>query len=809
MYPSEDTSLSPAHRVDALACGSDGAFDSLTRLAAQIFGAPLAMVSLFDGERQVFCSHIRLSDQEIPREGSFCDQAAKGQTVFEVCDAQANPRFATHPSVVGPHHIRYYAGAPLRTPQGEPVGTLCVLDTEPRPPMDDVAREQLRTLAAAVDDAIRLRHELRVRRHADLRLAEQSRTLELAEQAASIGHWRVDFDTGAAHWSDGVFAIHALSPDQHEAGTETSLAFYHPDDQRLIRDLYARAQRTGEGFDTPLRLTRPGDGVPRWVRTRACVDTDAAGRPVALLGVLQDITDERQVLSDLRVSEARYRLLAENCHDILLRVDRDGMVRYASPSCSQLGYEAEQVVGHNLLDFLPARAREQAAAALQDLFTASSSQSSISRDYPVVARDGSIVWLEGASTIVRDLTGEPVEMVSVFRDVTARRELETRLQAAAEAKTVFLANMSHELRTPLTSILGFSSLLEATPDLPPAAARHVSRIAASGQALLALINDVLDFSKLEAGQIALEPTSTHVPSLVAGVRDILSVQAAVKGIDLKIECAMAASHRMLDDLRLRQVLVNLTGNAIKFTDQGSVLLRVLEQDTADGDGLRIEVIDTGSGIPEDRRERLFKRFSQVDGSVTRRHGGTGLGLSICRELVELMGGRIGVDSRPGHGSVFWLETPAPVAATEMTPTAIEEPPQAPSPLKGRVLIVDDHPVNRELVRLFLASPLLEIHEAEDGQQALNLATAHRFDLILMDINMPVLDGLGATSAIRATCPLNLSAPIVALTAQTGDEIEQKCFDAGMDAVLAKPIQPHELLALAAQAMDQTALAGAA
>lgn len=811
MLSLRDTFASRARRLGALDSGPTETFDSLTRLATQIFRTPMGMVSLLDGDQQWFRSHIGLDVTSIPRAGSFCHHAAlEGGAVFEVCDTLSDPRFSTYAYVVEEPHIRYYAGALLRAPDGEPIGTLCVSDTAPRPPMDETAREQLRALAAAVEATIRLGHELRVRREADARVVEQARTLELAEQAASIGHWRLDRDAGVTHWSDGVFDIHGLPRTGEPPTLEAALALYHRDDQDLARELVARAWRSGAGFDSPLRLTRDGDGAERWVRTRAQVDCDENGRPQALLGVIQDVTEERRALSELRSSETRYRLLADNCHDILLRIDREGVVRYASPSCRQLGYAPEDVAGRRLIEFLPGRHRADAATALVDLFNATHAGSAKTRDYPVVAADGAIVWLEGASTMVRDASGEAVEMVSVFRDVTARRALEARLQAAAEAKTVFLANMSHELRTPLTSILGFSSLLATIPDLPPVAAQHVSRITAAGQALLALINDVLDFSKLEAGQIELEPAPADVLHLLEEVRDILSVQAAVKGIELRLEVETSQPLRILDDLRLRQILVNLTGNAIKFTDKGSVTLRLSDTGGTDAPGLRVEVIDTGPGIPEDRQERLFKRFSQVDGSVTRRHGGSGLGLSICRELVELMGGRIGVESQEGQGAVFWLETPAPVVRAAPSEEAERTAPQAPSAaLQGRVLIVDDHPMNRELVRLFLASPDLEIDEAEDGRQALVLASARRYDLILMDVNMPVLDGLAATSAIRATCPLNVGAPIVALTAQTGPEIEQKCFDVGMDAVLAKPIQPQDLIALASQAMAPAELAGAA
>jgi len=512
-----------------------------------------------------------------------------------------------------------------------------------------------------------------------------------------------------------------------------------------------------------------------------------------------ELTLHRETEARLIQSEASYRMLSDHCHDILVRADRDGRISYASPSTRALGYAPEEVVGRCFTDFVAPQDRVAVLAALARLFDSSPSDEVMQAPYPVLTSAGDTVWLEGASSLVRDSEGRATEVVSVYRDVTAQRALQKRLEAAVEAKAAFLANMSHELRTPLTSILGFSALLAKTPGLPHAAGAHVTRITTAGTALLALINDILDVSKLEAGQIELELETTHIPALAEEVRDILSVQASVKGVALQISDDLRCPDRQVDSLRLRQVLLNLAGNAVKFTDQGAVSIRLAEVGD-EGDRLRIEVIDSGPGIAEAHRKRLFQRFVQADSSVTRKHGGSGLGLAISRELVELMGGEIGAENRDQPGACFWIEIPAPQAPQKVAPAA---PPPAASPasgLSGRVLIVDDHPINRELVRLFIGSPNVTTVEADNGQMAIDRAMAEPFDLILMDVNMPVMDGLAATSAIRASCRLNAETPIVALTAQTGSEIEEKCFAAGMDAVLAKPIAHRDLLALAAQVM---------
>ena len=512
-----------------------------------------------------------------------------------------------------------------------------------------------------------------------------------------------------------------------------------------------------------------------------------------------ELTLHRETEARLIQSEASYRMLSDHCHDILVRADRNGRISYASPSTRALGYAPEEVVGRCFTDFVPPKDREAVLIALGRLFDSSPTDEVMQAPYPVLSSAGDTVWLEGASSLVRDGQGRATEVVSVYRDVTAQRALQKRLEAAVEAKAAFLANMSHELRTPLTSILGFSALLAKTPDLPRAASAHVARISTAGQALLALINDVLDVSKLEAGHIELELEPTHIPALAEEVRDILSVQASVKGVTLQITDELLCADRQVDSLRLRQVVLNLAGNAVKFTDRGAVRIRLGEAG-ADGERLRIEVIDSGPGIPETHRKRLFQRFAQGDSSVTRKHGGSGLGLAISKELVDLMGGEIGAENRDQPGACFWVEIPAPQAAPKVAPADPPSDVKTAPGLSGRVLIVDDHPVNRELVRLFIGSPSVTTVEADNGQMAIDLAMAEPFDLILMDVNMPVMDGLAATSAIRASCPLNAETPIVALTAQTGTEIEEKCLAAGMDAVLAKPIAHRDLLALAAQVM---------
>ncbi|QUD89804.1 hybrid sensor histidine kinase/response regulator [Phenylobacterium montanum] len=384
-----------------------------------------------------------------------------------------------------------------------------------------------------------------------------------------------------------------------------------------------------------------------------------------------------------------------------------------------------------------------------------------------------------------------------LEEALLRRTFES--EAASIAKSEFLANMSHEIRTPLTAVIGFAGLLERAPELSPKSHAHVMRISQSGRALLAIVNDVLDFSELDAGHTRLEPHSFDPAALVREAVDLVADQASAKGLALWLEVDALPPRLWADSARLRQVLLNLLVNAIKFTDTGSVDVRV-SHDGLVGSWLWVTVADTGEGVPERLRHRLFQHFSQVDGSNTRRHGGIGLGLAICKSLVDLMGGDIGVESRDGPGSIFWFTIPAPEAEDDYRAAPPSRAPGEPK-RQADILVVDDVPANRELVRAMLEAMGHRVEEAGDGLEAVNAAHRLRFDLILMDLHMPRMDGLEATRQIRARSALNCDTPVVALTANVLDADIASCLEAGMDDHLSKPIVPAKLVATIGQWTD--------
>ncbi|WP_309627710.1 ATP-binding protein [Brevundimonas sp.] len=367
------------------------------------------------------------------------------------------------------------------------------------------------------------------------------------------------------------------------------------------------------------------------------------------------------------------------------------------------------------------------------------------------------------------------------------RAAQARAIAAGQAKAEFLATMSHEVRTPMNSIIGFTEVLLRRDDLPEAARRQLGLIDRAGASLLAVVNDVLDFSKMEAGEVALVRRAVAPRVIAQDALAIVAEAARRKGLDLQLGFIGPVERPlMIDDLRVRQVLLNLLSNAIKFTETGRVRLDVQVHEDDVARALRFTITDSGVGVPSDKVERLFRRFSQVDSSVSRAHGGTGLGLAICKGLTELMGGQIGVESGVGAGSVFWFEIPA--APAEAASPAAAPAPATAQGLGARILLVDDHPMNRELGATVLGLLGCEVVLAENGEEAVEAARVGDCDLILMDVHMPRMDGLEATRQIRALGGESADIPIIAMSADVMPEMEAACLKAGMNDAVGKPIQ---------------------
>ena len=771
------------------------AFDRLTAIACATLRTPHAMITTLDEDRAVFLSGVGLDEVSVPRLNSVSHQLADmgPDAVMVIQDTHEHPVYRRHPMVVGAPHVRFFLGATVCGTDGRPAGAIGVMDVQPRPAPTQAELDLIRELAGLAGQLME---------HAQAMRQEAARleTLRLAEDMVGVGRWRYEVATEAVTWSDEIYRIHGRAPGAFQPTLEDVFGHFHVDDRAEIQRLVERALKTGEGYTFKLRLVGV-DEVERVVAAEGAVEKDATGRVIALFGVLQDVTEREALLRAAQTNERRYRLLAENTGDVITRVKMDGSSKYISPAIQQLlGWTFEEMSGQST-DYVHPEDRHLVLGAIG---RAVKSGESTRLEHRAVHKNGHTIWVECTFKALRDEHGHVDDVVVVIRDITQRKALEAEVLeaketavAAARVKSEFLANMSHELRTPLTSVIGFSGLLQASEHLPAEERVYVERIATASEALLGVINDILDYSKLEADAIEMDPEPFDTRALVDGAAAIIESQCSAKGLTLNVVVAADTPERLTGDKgRLRQVMLNFLSNAAKFTARGAVTVKVGGRPQADGGWrIRVEVTDTGIGIPSEKIGELFRRFTQADASTTRVYGGTGLGLAISRRLIELMGGEVGVESAPGAGSTFWFEAPL-AAATEEDVTAREETDRArKDALRGRVLMADDAAANRELVSAILRNLGLEIDTVADGAEAVHAAHSGLYDLVLMDVHMPVMDGLTATREIRRMqAQGERRIPILALTANVQADQVTRCLEAGMDGHLAKPIQITELAA---------------
>jgi PAS domain S-box-containing protein len=641
---------------------------------------------------------------------------------------------------------------------------------------------------------------------------ERARAAELEEtrrmrrelsESAGIGTWLYEPLEDRIEWSQDLLSLTGFdiediaTPDQFYARV-------HPKDRERTRRLMAHAVETGEGASLEHRMKVSG----RWTSWRATFRTlPRAGGVFALKGISEEITElakardaarrgelkMKKLQREAQASAQRLAVALEAAEAGVYEIDHVSKAFWASPEFAKITGQVdatyEQATQLRFPGFHPDDL-DHVRESFRALHTGSSPAGAF--DARIVRTDGETRWIRVSHHLKVGKNGRWLKAVGLIQDFDARKRQELALvdaqkaaEAAAEAKSSFLANMSHEIRTPMNGVMGVLHLLKG--EKLTEEGRHMLEEALScGQMLAELLNDVIDFSKIEAGRLELADEPLDPRILLEGVTRLLRPQAEAKGLLLRLDADTDLGWVRSDPVRLRQALFNLVGNAVKFTERGSVTVRC--QSPRPG-FLRFEVIDTGVGIPAEAQSRIFQRFDQGDASTTRKFGGSGLGLAITKKLAEMMSGAVGFSSEEGLGSNFWLEIEAPVAEAAVETYETLEP-----VLDGlRVLVVEDNPTNRMIATKLLESLGAEVATAADGYLGVEAAETGDFHLILMDVQMPGIDGLEAARRIRALGGAAAETPIVALTANVLAHQRRAYLDAGMDGVVGKPISPGVLL----------------
>jgi PAS domain S-box-containing protein len=579
----------------------------------------------------------------------------------------------------------------------------------------------------------------------------------------------------------------------------------HPDD-RVAKSGYFQSLLGGEHESCQCegRFLTAEDGF-RWLTAHAWPLRDAENRIVGISGVLDDITERK--LAEEELQEQRdFALYVMNAIGQGLTVTgADGKFAYVNPAYARmLGHPPEALVGHEPEEFTFAEDLEKLAQA----HAQRQAGETTSYETRLHRADGQAIYAFITGTPHRR-GGEIIGSVAVITDLTERYRMEQALAQARDQaleasrlKSEFLATMSHEIRTPMNSVIGMNELLLQTA-LNDVQRDFADAVHSSAVGLLAILDDILDFSAIEADRLLLHETDFEPRAVVEEVSDMFAAKAQAKGLALTAAVAPGVPNWLRGDpLRLRQVLVNLVGNAVKFTESGDVAIDVTAIGPTDANPvLRLAVADTGAGIPQAARQRLFLPFTQLDGSMARRYGGTGLGLAISKRLVELMGGEIGVESEPGTGARFWFTAAFKPASDQAAsrPAArgrswVGRAEQAADTTGVRILLAEDNPVNQRLTVLQLGRLGYDVTAVADGRAAVDLL-ANRpgaFDLLLLDCQMPVMDGFEAARRIRRAEPADRRLPIIAMTANAMRGDREACLAAGMDDYLSKPVRPAEL-----------------
>lgn len=620
--------------------------------------------------------------------------------------------------------------------------------------------------------------------------------------------------------------------ERSKSGDASWTPILHPDDLQRCLDVWYRSVSTGQPYEIQYRFLDRKEGRYRWHLGRALPLRDESGRIFRWFGTSTDIDDLRSVEEE----RAYLATMVQSTRDAIVGHDPEGLITFWNAGAERLfGYSAMEAIGRSTSFLIPPGREAESEAALE---RASLGEAGAPFESVRVTKGGRSIDVAITLSPIKSDSSRVIGFSMIARDITERKEAEAAIrqlnadlerrvglrtaelarakeaaEAANRAKAEFLANMSHEVRTPMAAVIGYANMLLDPTMSPEDRDVTLQAIRRNGEHLMQVIDDILDLSKIEAGRMDLDPIEYGPWRVVLEVVSLLGMRANEKGVRIELVAnGLLPDACVMDPTRVRQVLMNLVSNAVKFTEPGGrVRVRASAAPLEGGRTalLQIAVEDTGIGMSPEQVRQVFQPFRQGDGSTTRRFGGTGLGLSICSRLVDAMKGRIWVESEPGRGSAFAFEIPLAVVRPDASwsepggvltvePGSLLPSGSAPPSLEGRVLLVEDSLEIRRILTHFLRRVGLSVEEAANGRSGVDMALSRRFDLVIMDMQMPELDGYGAASSLRRS---GSRVPIVALTAHAMAEDRDRCLRAGCDDYIAKPVSPEVLFATLAKYLD--------
>ena len=821
-------------------------FESLARFLAQILQMEYVCIDRLEGDQlnattlAVWCDGHFEDNVTYALSDTPCGDVV-GQRVC--CFPDGVCQLFPHDRALQDLRAESYVGVTLWSHTGQAIGLIAVIGRRPLTNRSQAEAIMNRVSIRAAGELERLMTEESLRLSEET-LKRQNNLFSALLKTLPIGVFMVEAPSGKPLLAnDAAFSLlgRGILPDAtkenlsevYRAHKTNSKDPYPPEEMPVLLGMYGKTSHVDD------MMVECPDGTSKPLEIFGSPVMDDQGKLWASLVCFIDISGRKQAENAFRESEERWRFAIEGAGDGLWDWNVQTGKAYYSPRYKEMFGYAEADFGVTSDEWSKRIHPDDAPgvfARLQPFLDGKSGSATV--EFRMLCKDKSWKWTLGRGMVVsRDTDGKPIRLIGTNTDITERKQAEFEIRslnasleervrrrtadlettnqlltqakiqadAANIAKSAFLANMSHEIRTPMNGIIGMTNILRRE-GITPQQAKRFDIIDASAQHLLSVINNILDISKIEAGKFTLEEAPVVVNSLLANVGSILAERVRLKGIQLLIEPGHLSHNLLGDPTRLQQALLNYATNAIKFTDKGTVILRTLKQcETDESLTLRFEVQDTGIGIAPEAMHRLFSAFEQADNSMNRKYGGTGLGLAITRRLAELMGGEVGADSTPGVGSTFWFTakmkkgelTVEPPVATEINAEALVRQRYS----GHRILLVDDEPINLEITLMQLEAVDLLVDTAGDGLEAVALAQKNSYAAILMDMQMPNMNGLEATRQIRTLYGCR-DTPIIAMTANAFVEDKLLCIEAGMNDFLIKPFSPEQLFATLLLAFGQ-------